>query len=51
MVAEEQDLQTRLITKTHTQVSIAYPRKNKTHKIISDYYYWPGLVTDVDRHI
>ena len=51
MVAEEQDLRTRLITKAHTQVSTAYPRKNKTRKIISDRYYWPGLVTDINRYI
>ena len=51
MVAEEQDLRTRLITEAYTQVSIAHPRKNKTRKIISDYYYWPGLVTDINRYI
>ena len=51
VVVEEQNLRTRLIAKAYTQVSIAYPGKNKTRKIISDRYYWPGLVTDINRYI
>ena len=51
MVAKEQDLQTRLIAEAYTQVSTAHPGKNKTCKIISDRYYWPGLVTDIDRYV
>ena len=50
-VAEEQNLRTRLITKAHTQVSTAHPGKNKTRKIISDRYYWPGMVMDIDRYV
>ena len=30
---------------------MAYPRKNKTHKIISNYYYWPRLVIDINHYI
>ena len=51
VVAEKQDLQTWLITKVYTQVSIAHPRKNKTRKIISNRYYWPGLVIDINRYV
>ena len=51
MVTKEQDLRTRLIAEAHTQVSTAHPRKTKTRKIISDRYYWPGLVTDINRYI
>ena len=51
VVAEEQDLRTRLIAEAYTQVSTAHPRKNKTHKIISDRYYWPRLVIDINRYI
>ena len=51
MVVKEQDLWTRLIAKVYTQVSTAHPRKNKTRKIISDRYYWPGLVMDIDRYV
>ena len=51
VVAEEQDLQTRLIAKVYTQVSTAYPGKNKTRKIIGNRYYWPGLVIDINRYI
>ena len=51
MVVKEQDLWTQLIAKAYAQVSTAYPRKNKTHKIISDRYYWLGMVIDVDRYV
>ena len=51
MVAEEQNLWTQLITKAYTQVSMAHPRKNKTYKIISDRYYWPGIVKDINRYV
>jgi len=30
---------------------MAYPRKNKTCKIISNHYYWPGIVIDINRYI
>jgi len=30
---------------------MAYPRKNKTCKIISNRYYWPGIVMDINRYI
>ena len=51
VVAEEQNLRTWLITKAYTQVSTAYPRKNKTYRIISDCYYQPGIVIDINRYI
>ena len=51
VVAEEQHLRTRLIAEAHTQVSTAHPGKNKTRKIISDRYYWPGIVTDIDQYV
>jgi len=30
---------------------MAYPRKNKTYKIIGNRYYWPGMVIDINRYI
>ena len=51
VVVKEQNLQTQLITKVYTQVSTAYPKKNKTYKIISNRYYQPGMVIDIDRYI
>jgi len=30
---------------------MAYPRKNKTRKIISNQYYWPGMVIDINHYI
>ena len=30
---------------------MAYPRKNKTYTIISDYYYQPRIVIDINRYI
>src|SRR6266567_5319830 len=30
---------------------MAHPGKNKTCKIIGDCYYWPRLITDIDRYI
>ena len=50
-VAKKQNLQTQLITKAHTQVSMAHSGKNKTHKIISDCYYWPRMVMDINCYI
>src|SRR6266705_2213365 len=51
VVVKEQDLWTRLIAEVYTQVFTAHPGKTKTRKIISDRYYWPGLVTDIDRYV
>ena len=51
VVAEEQDLRTRLIAEVYTQVSTAHPRKNKTRKIIGNRYYWPRIITDIDRYV
>ena len=51
VVVKEQDLQTQLIAKVHTQVSTAHPRKNKTCRIISNRYYWPRMVIDINRYI
>ena len=50
-VAEEQNLQIWLITEAHTQVFTAYFRKNKTHKIISDHYYWLRMVINIDCYM
>src|SRR6267142_6510238 len=30
---------------------MAYPRKNKTYKIISNRYYWPRIVIDINRYV
>ena len=51
VVVEEQDLRTWLIAEVYTQVSTAYPRKNKTRKIISDRYYQPRIVTDINWYV
>ena len=51
MVAKEQNLQIQLIAKAHAQVSIAHSKKNKTCKIISNHYYWPRMVADINRYI
>ena len=51
IIIEEQNLWTQLIAKIYTQVSTAYFRKNKTRKIISDRYYWPRMVMDINCYI
>src|SRR5438045_5290169 len=51
VVAKDQNLRTRLIAEAHCQVSTAHPGKNKTHKIIGDRYYWPGMTIDIDRYV
>ena len=51
VVVEEQNLRTQLIAEAYTQVFTAYSRKNKTYKIISNRYYQPGMVIDINRYI
>ena len=51
VVVEEQNLRTWIIAEAYTQVSIAYPKKNKTYKILSNRYYQPGIVIDINRYI
>ena len=51
VVAEEQNLRTRIIAEAHSQVSTAHPGKNKTRKILITRYYWPGIAADIDRYI
>jgi transposase InsO family protein len=51
VVPEEQELCTRIIAEAYNQVSTAYPGKNKTCQLIGTRYYWPGLVSDVDRFV
>ena len=51
VVVKEQNLRTRLIAEAYVQVSTAYPRKNKTRRIISNRYYQPRMVLDVNRYV
>ena len=51
VVAKDQNLRTRLIAEAHCQVSTAHLGKNKTHKIIGDHYYWPGMTIDINQYI
>src|ERR1700738_4120746 len=51
VVAEDNNLRTQLIKEAHSQASTAHPGKNKTRKILTDWYYWPGMTTDIDRFI
>ena len=51
VVVKKQNLQTQLIAKVHIQVSTAYLRKNKTYRIISNYYYQPRIVININRYI
>ena len=51
VVAEENNLRTRLIKEAHAQVSTAHLGKNKTRKLIGDRYYWPGMTSDIDRYV
>ena len=51
VVAEDNDLQTKLITEAHAQVTTAHPGKNKTRKIIVGHYYWPGMTADIDCYV
>ncbi len=41
----------RLIAEAYGQLSMAHPSKNKTCKIIADYYYWPGMTVNIDRYV
>ena len=51
VVAEDDNLRTRLIREAHAQVSTAHPGQGKTCKILSDRYYWPGMTTDIKRYV
>ena len=51
VVAEEQNLRTQIIAKAYTQVSTAYPGKNKTYKIIGNRYYQPRMVMDINCYV
>ena len=46
-----EEFRTRIIAEAHNQVSTAHPGKNKTRKLIGMRYYWPGLVSDIDRFV
>jgi hypothetical protein len=39
VVAEENNLRTRLIKEAHAQVSTVHPGKTKTCKLVGDHYY------------
>ncbi len=51
VVIEDRDLRMRLITEAYGQLSMAHPGKNKTRKIIVNYYYWPGMTANIDRYV
>ena len=51
VVPRDQNLQTRLIAKAHCQVSTTHPSKNKTQKIIGNYYYQPRIIVDINQYI
>ena len=51
VVADEQNLRTKLIVEVHNQVSIAHLGKNKTRKVICARYYWQGITIDIDQFV
>src|ERR1700738_378118 len=51
VVADEQELRTRLIAEAYGQMSTAHPGRNKTRKLLGARYYWPRMTTDIDRFV
>ena len=51
VAAADNDLRTRLIKEAHAQVSTGHPGKTKTRKVITDRYYWPGMIAVIDRYV
>ena len=51
MVPDVDTLRVKLLREVHDQVSTAHPGRNKTRRLLSTRYYWPGLPHDVARYI
>jgi len=51
VVADEENLRTKLIAEAHNQVSTAHPGRNKTCKIIRARYYWPRMIKDISQFV
>lgn len=48
---ENESLITKLLTEIHSQKSTAHPGRNKTVRLVSSRYHWPGWKADVDRFV
>jgi hypothetical protein len=47
VVADVDFERTKLIQEAHSQLSSGHPGANKTRKLLSPRYYWPGLKSDI----
>ena len=44
-------LRFRFIQKFHDDLAAKHPRKTKTYEILNRYYYWLGIINDVERFV
>jgi hypothetical protein len=51
VVPDVDNLRTRVIEEAHGRLTTAHPGRNKTRRILSAHYWFPGLPGDVDRYV
>jgi hypothetical protein len=51
VVPDEENLRTRLIKKTHDQISTVYSGRNKTYRLLRLRYYWHEMLANIERYI
>lgn len=51
VVPEEDTLRTRIVEEIHARKTSAHPGRNKTKKMVTARYWWPGMAGYVDRYV
>lgn len=51
VVPMEENLRTQLLAEFHEQMPTAHPGRNKMRILVSRQYFWPRMMSDVDRYV
>jgi transposase InsO family protein len=51
VVPADDNLRTHLLAEFHEQLATAHPGRNKMRALVSRQYYWPGMMSDIDRYV
>jgi len=51
VVPDVDNLRTKLIREAHTTLATAYPGRAKTRKLLTDWYHWISITSDINRYV
>jgi RNase H-like domain found in reverse transcriptase/Reverse transcriptase (RNA-dependent DNA polymerase)/Integrase zinc binding domain/Chromo (CHRromatin Organisation MOdifier) domain len=51
VVPDNNDLRAALLTRHHDSPVAGHPGRSETYRLLSNYYFWPGITADVARYV